>query len=137
MIIHIYDTLTVSDVQERFSKCFPLLKIEFYSKHFSLHEMPGDHYKIDPAIKLGQVRRHHNQGELELKSWYTVNRTEKDFRERFGLNVKVFRSENGGWVHTSRTGSCSLHEQEEMARHTIASIDPLVHERPEEYDELL
>ena len=136
MIIHIHDSFSLSDIQDRFSKCFPWLKIEFYSHPQSLKKSSKDENRISSEKNVGQVRHDHRQGELEIKSWYSVARVEKDFREKFGLNVQVFRKENGGWVQTSKTDKFTLHEQEKMARHAETSISPKFREQLSEYDEL-
>lgn len=136
MIIHIQDSLALSDIQDRFSKCFPLLKIEFYNKPHCLKKPSEEDCRINPEKNVGQARHHHHQGELALKSWYTVARVEKEFAEKFGLNVQVFRKENGQWVQTGKTDRFTLHEQQEMARHAAASISPEFREQFDEYDEL-
>ena len=108
MLVHIHDNLMVSDLQERFSKCFPSLKIEFYTKSHSLIERSGDKDWISPSKNIGQIRQNLSEGALEIKSWYTVAKVEKDFSEKFGLNVQVFRSENGEWVSTCKTNKLTF-----------------------------
>ena len=95
MIIHVHDNLKLSDIQERFSKCFPSLKIEFYNKRHTLKKSSSENFQINPSKHVGEIRHNHSAIEMELKSWFTVARVEKDFREKFGLNVQVFRREMG------------------------------------------
>jgi hypothetical protein len=114
MIIHIDDRLTVADIQERFEKCFPLLKIEFYrtahtwKKHSSLHDI------IDPIETIGSIRKKHEPGILDIKSWYQTGQVERDFRERFGLNVQIYRKRKDGWVQTISTDNLTLKEQSDL-----------------------
>ena len=136
MIIHIHDNLTLSDLQERFSKCFPALKIQFYTRPHALKKPSDENDMIHPSKKVEQARHIHTQGELELKSWHTVARVEKDFREKFGLNVQVFRNENGEWVQSSITDKFTLRDQQEMSRHAASSVHPQFREQLGEYDEL-
>jgi hypothetical protein len=115
MIIHIDDRYTVGDIQERFQKCFPLLKIEFYrtshtwKKHSSLHDI------IDPIDTIGSIRKTHEPGILDIKSWYQTGQVEREFKERFGLNVQIYRKRKGGWVQTISTDNLTLKEQSELA----------------------
>jgi hypothetical protein len=136
MIVHIHDNLSIADLQERFSKCFPSLKIEFYSKPHSIKKPPKENWLISPEKRVANVRHNHNEGELEIKSWYTVRRIENDFREKFGLNAQIFRNENGEWIQTNKTDKFSLHAQQEMVRHATSSIYPKHQEQLREYDEL-
>ena len=136
MLVHIHDNLMLSDLQERFSKCFPSLKIEFYDNPNSLKGSSKQHTWISPSKNVGQVRRNHSEGALEIKSWYTVGRVEKEFSDKFGLNVQVFREENGGWVQTGKTDKFTLREQQQMTRHAATSIFPEFREQLSEYDEL-
>ena len=100
-----------------------------------MEESP-EKYLLSPEKSLGEIRRNQHAGCLELKSWYTVARVEKDFRELFGLNVQVFRNENGGWIQTSDTDKYSLYQQYEMACHANNSISPKFDEQLGEYDYL-
>jgi hypothetical protein len=122
MIIQIHDSLPVSQVQERFSKCFPFLKIEFYTRPLGPGEASSENYLIHHSRKIGEIRDEANEGCLEIKSWFTAGHVEKDFRDLFGLNVQVFRKENDDWIQTTRTDCYSLYEQNEMsclAEHSI------------------
>jgi len=136
MILRIYNNLKISEVQERFSLCFPSLKIEFYSK--SHHPQAGNNEKdrISSEKKLGDIRKKRNEGIMEIKSWETVEETEQRFRNLFGLNVQIFRKENGNWIQTTRTDKFTLYEQVNMsskAEHQVFSSNK---EQLDEYDYL-
>jgi hypothetical protein len=136
MILQIHDNLQVSDVQERFSKCFPYLKIEFYTRAHHIGDETPEKFMVDRNKRIGEIRRNKNAGCLEIKSWFTVSRIEKDFKELFGLNVQVFRSENDEWVQTSKTDNRSLLQQTEMARHAERCLTPKYSEQLGEYEYL-
>ena len=98
MIVHIHDNLRVLDLQERFSKCFECLKIEFYKQpHPDKNKLISD-YLIHPEKSVGEIRQNKNEGDMEIKSWYTVGKVEKAFKENYGLNVRIFRKKNRGWI---------------------------------------
>jgi len=105
----------VSEVKERFSKCFPRLKIEFYSKPHHFGEQSPEKYLIDTSKKIGEIRHSYQEGCLEIKSWDTVATIEKDFRKQLGLNIQIFRKENEGWFQTSNTDKYNLLQQSEMS----------------------
>jgi hypothetical protein len=136
MILQIHDNLLISDLQEKFSKVFPCLKIEFYSKPHNIKKESSEAHKISSDKRIGDIRRNSNEGFLEIKSWVTVSQVEKDFRKQFGLNVQVFRKENGAWVMTSKTDGYTLSQQNEMSCYADHSIVPKYKEQLGEYDYL-
>lgn len=99
MFLHIHDRMKIEEVQERFNDCFPALKLEFYTKPHK-HPHPSDEVDKLPGNEwIGNVRRQHANGPLEIKSWYTVARVESDLRHFFDLNVQIFRcTAEGDWV---------------------------------------
>ena len=103
MILYIDDHKTISDLQEKFSECFPSLKIEFYSKRHHYNESSSSEHLISPGEIIGDIRTKHDHGDMTIKSWYSAEIIERDFNEKFGLNPKIFRKENNTWIHVSPT----------------------------------
>ena len=136
MLLHIYDHLLVSDLQEKFAECFPCLKIEFYSKPHHHGEKSTDENRIDPSRKIGNIRHTHNEGLLEIRSRYSTAHVERDFRKLFGLNVQVFRNEKFGWVQTSETDKYTLQQQNDMVSHVAEQIRPKYKEQFGEHEDL-
>jgi hypothetical protein len=133
MILSIHDSLTIEDLQERFSLCFPHLKIEFYKKPHRWKAYSSEKNKIDPKSKIEDIRKKHNQGELEIKSFDLAGKVEQEFRDRFGLYVQIYRNENGDWLQTTSTDSCSLNEQGAFSEHAKTSILPKSRKQIDEY----
>jgi hypothetical protein len=73
---------------------------------------------------------------LEILSWYTVARLEKEFREQFGLPIQVFRKEQGKWIQTSSTDNYTLRQQSEIAQQAPVPFSMKVRERRREYEYL-
>ena len=134
MNLLIHDQLLIEEVQERFSKCFPGLKIEFYAKPHHWKKASKEMEKIDPNSKLADIRKNHKQGTLVIQSGDTAGRVEANFRRLFGLNVQVFRNENNAWIQTTSTDNYSLKEQMEFASKAKSSIIPEAKEQLDEYD---
>lgn len=134
MLLHIHDNKLVADVQEDFSDSYPFLKIEFYEKpDFYKSTSPAIH-RISPEERLGTVRNTHEAGHLEILSWYTTGRVERAFKEKFGLNVQVFRKEAGTWIQSGSTDSYTLAEQ--TARAQQAVVFPKKKQQVTEYEYL-
>jgi hypothetical protein len=136
MLLHIDDTWTVSDVQDAFSRCFPGLRIAFCKKPPFYKEATPCTTAIEGNQRIGAIRKTHGAGYLEILSWYTVARLEKEFREQFGLPVQVFRKEQGKWMQTSSTDNYTLRQQSEMAQQAPVAFSLKLKERRREYEYL-
>jgi hypothetical protein len=112
MFLHIHDQLTLGELQDRFADCFPFLKLEFYAVGHKRFEPTDKEHLLNAWQRVGEVRKTYQNGALEIKSWYTVARVEKDLKEQYGLNAQVFRSNaKGEWVQTSVSDLLTLEEQ--------------------------
>ena len=136
MLLHIDNTWTVADVQDAFSRCFPGLRIAFCKKLLFYNEATPSTTAIDGNQRIGSIRKTHGAGYLEILSWYTVARLEKEFRERFGLPVGVFRKERGMWIQTSNTDYFTLRQQSEIAQQAPVAYSLKLKERRREYEYL-
>ena len=133
MILNIHDNLTVEDLQDRFSLCFPNLKIEFYKKPHRWKASSSEENRIDPKSRIGDIRKKRYQGQIEIKSFDLSGKVENEFRDRFDLNVQIFRNENGEWIQTTSTDACSLTEQGSFSEHAKNSILPKSEQQINEY----
>ena len=134
MIIHIHDNLTISDLQERFTKCFPNLKIEFYSKPHQYKELTAENFMYKGDELIGNLKIDFDQGELEIKSWDKAFNLEKSFRDDFGLNVQIFRNANAKWLQTSETDKYTLSELNEMSQQAMPDNPPIFGEPNDAHD---
>jgi hypothetical protein len=134
MLLHVNDRSTVSDLQDRFSDCFPLLKIEFFHTLQNWQQnIPYTLYLSSDTV-IGTIRKKHNSGVLDIKSWFKTSRVEKDFRERFDLLIQIFRNENDKWILITATDDLTLKEQTEKAQKS-ATTDCHTLNEPEEEEE--
>jgi hypothetical protein len=134
MLIHVHNNLVISEMQERFTKCFPNLKIEFYSKPHHFKELTPEIYLIGPNQKIGDIKVGFEQGELEIKSWYKAIHVEKAFKDGFGLNAQIFRNANGKWIQTSETDNYTIFELNDMSRPSPPLGVPTFGEATDGYD---
>jgi hypothetical protein len=116
MILTINDDLLVEEVQECFSKCFPDLKIEFYSKPGNYEHSVSDHDHAKPKARIGEIRNKHSSDSLEIKPSDTAGKIENSFKSLLGLDVQIFRVETKNWTQITTAGRCSLKVQQEPAR---------------------
>jgi len=82
MLLGISDNKTVSEVQDKFSECFPHLKLEFYYKRHKLNHASLEEQRVKEDLKVGDIRKKHNSGIIEIKSWHKTGDVEQQFKER-------------------------------------------------------
>ena len=121
MLITIDDSKTIGDIQEQFSLCFPSLKIEFYDTPHKWKESSSDEYLIDAAMFIKEIRKTHQPGVLEIKSYFKTGDVEQIFRKQFGLNAQIFRLEDGKWKQSTKSDQFTLAMQSQIAsRQTLS-----------------
>lgn len=136
MHIEINDNTVLKDVQNTFSDFYPYLKIEFYEKPHQKFETSRDAYRLDPASTVGQVRKTHISALLEIQPLYKVGDLERDFQNKFGFSMQVFRKEKNGWEQSAGMDTFSLKELNQLAKNSsdeyIVSDYEAGFEEPEE-----
>jgi hypothetical protein len=126
MIMAIHDNLFVEDVQERFSECFPFLKIEFYKDQSGGEKTLKQNEWIVPKSRIGDIRNDHTQGMMQIKSTDRTGQVKHWFKNIFGLNVQIFRKENNCWIGTTSTNKYSLQQQREFCELSKKCLLPKV-----------
>jgi hypothetical protein len=110
MLLYIDDNKTVGDLQDKFNECFQHLKIEFYDMKHGWSKSTLDEHRIEENRRIGEIRKNHNSGILEIKSYYKTGRVEQDFRHHYGLNVQIYFYKNNEWIQTLSSDDLTLGE---------------------------
>ena len=115
MLLYIHDSLKLRHLQDRFSLCFPSLRIEFFKRKHQWEEVCPERELLPPDARVGSIRKIHNQGTLELKSWNKVGEVEKEFYNKFGLNVQVLYRNGKRWIQTGKSDNLTIKALQEKA----------------------
>ena len=108
MLLEIDDTKTTGELQDRFSLCYPLLKLEFCKHKHGWEQVCPERAIIHDDIQVGVIRSRHDPGVIEMKSWDRVGRIEKEFYLKFGLNVQICYRSGGRWIQTGKSDNMTL-----------------------------
>lgn len=131
MIIEINDERTLEEINEKFSDFFPFLKLEFFpGPHHWYEESPGKK-KLKPGLRIGDIRKKHEQGSLTIYSWMRTGDVEQDFRRKYDLHIQVLRLHGGEWIQTVGTDKLTLKEQNELGQHTSSDAGHTADSRTE------
>jgi hypothetical protein len=115
MEIRIVPGMTVGEVKEQFSKAYPHLKLEFYSRAHSAGEGSADAHRLADDTLLAEAAGTRVRGEVHLHGNMKTATLEKELMEEFGLHVQVFRLSGKLWLQTTKTDDWTLGEQERTA----------------------
>lgn len=108
MILEIDDSKTIADLQDKFSMCFPSLKLEFCSKKHKWEEICSERNIIHRNLPIGDIRKTHVPGTIEIKSWHKIGNVEKEFSSMFGLNVQIAYKSGNRWIQTGKSDNITI-----------------------------
>ncbi len=134
MLINIDDSLSLSQIQEKFSQRYPYLKIEFFSQPHDIHRGSRKEHMINKDALIKDCRKKHNHGNLEIHPYNSVAHLEKNFEDIFGLYVQVFRKSGMVWIETTITDDWTLEKQNREAELFYKDTKARSLEEPEKPD---
>lgn len=125
MEITINDQQKVFAIQKEFSKMFPFLKLEFYSKSKKGGMAPYTELMKHISRTIAECRTIHSSGFITIQPHMTVSELVQGFRDTYGLSVGVFRKTEDTWLDTSETDELTLERQNGEAKE-LSSIERVV-----------
>jgi hypothetical protein len=130
MEIVVNKTKMLKTIQEEFQKCFPFLKLEFYSNSHRVGEGSSKKQALNNNLTVGETPQFKKDSTIEIEKSMKVSELEKAFANAFGLNIQVFRKSNNMWLQTTITDNWSLEKQNQNGKE-INTVDTTL---PEEND---
>ena len=115
MIFEIDDSKKIGDLQDKFSRCFPLLKLEFCKKKHGWQDTCTGTEFLGSELELKNIRKNHAPGTLEIKSWNKVGEVETAFYRKSGLSVQIFYKSGEQWLQTGKDDNVTLAFLQEQA----------------------
>ena len=134
MYLEINDNTPFKEIQETFSRYYPYLKIDFFRKAHKKYEASPETSRVNPITLVGDLKRTHVSGVLEIQPLYKIADVEREFRERFGLSVQILRKEKDRWEQTTGMDDFTLKDLNEFGR--SSSDDFIVSDYEEKFEDL-
>jgi hypothetical protein len=104
--------MTIAELQQAFSECFPNLALVFFSKpHEVFQSSPVKYLLTESNTPLGRFEKHPHNGAVEVYANMTVAELEQFFEQEFGLHVQVFRKSGNTWQETTLSDQLTLGAQ--------------------------
>jgi hypothetical protein len=116
MKLHIEKHMSLADVQLSFAEQFPFLKLGFFLDKNKDHAHTADEQIHNMKMSIGAIREKEVDGDLRIEGSMSTKEVEVAFRDRFGLEVQVFRKSGNTWLVTSNTDERTLNEQNASAK---------------------
>lgn len=111
--LQISDNVQLKEIKRIFNEKFPHLKIEFFSEEHAEGEASTYKSMYDEDLYLKDIRTNQNEGELSINGHTKTATFEQTFREKYGVNVQVWRKSGNMWLQTTTTDDWTLSEQEQ------------------------
>jgi hypothetical protein len=107
---------SIKKVKEDFHAKFPNLKIEFfYHGHFEGEGSPAaDMVKGD--VTVNELQSHTSDGNITYSGSMKIGDLESVVKEKFGLNIQVFRKASRVWLETMNSDNWTLDEANKHAQ---------------------
>lgn len=122
MHLEINDTTTFKEIQEAFSNFYPYLQLEFYTRGHKKYEESLDIDLVYPGKTIGDVKKTHTSGILEIRPLDTVAQVEAELKTRFGLSAQVFWNDNDVWRETTDMDDFTLKDLNVIGRNSSDSF---------------
>ena len=116
MKLLITDTMSVRDLQLAFNGLFPFLKLEFFRNRTFLEKMYPFNRLVPPHNTIGQIWKKREEAEIEINEDTRVKELEKDFMDKFGIAMQIFRKSGNLWLETTMTDNWTLKQQNEHGK---------------------
>ena len=129
MKLQINKSTTIVEIQTEFSKLFPFLKIEFFTRPREANGSLWSKYMVFNHAKtmdeVGQLKADNNT--IEISPSMTVNAFEQNLQKDFGLSVQVFRKSMGSWIATTESDSWTFAVQNEKGEEAATNIPEMIY----------
>jgi hypothetical protein len=128
MTLEINKNTTIADVQYQFSKIYPYLKIEFFTRPHEVGSASWSKYMIFNRTKtIGEIGiLPTKENSFEVDSAMSVNDFEQGLQRQYGLSVQVFRKSMGSWIATTESDTWTLAVQNEKGGQSATTINEMI-----------
>lgn len=114
MILRLNRDDTVEQVQDRFNRAYPYLRIDFFRlSEGRLAAAVRQKIARSALLRSAGLRR---DGEIRIDDTMTVAEMEKEFKRLFNANVQVSRKSGSIWLETTMTDSWTLRQQNDRGK---------------------
>ncbi len=112
---------TVQNIFDQFNAQFPYLQLEFYDHENS--SIVKSNHLISHSTLLEDLNPDLMESVFSIKPEMTVSEFEKMMKDKYQLNVQVFRKSSDIWLQTSATDHWTLEKQNGKGQRSTIDYD--------------
>ncbi len=114
MRLQVSKNKTVGELQSEFNAIYPYLKIDFYKM---VHGKPGLSIRQKlPVTALLHGGENTMDEEMEVHDSMTAGQLEKEFFDKFRINIQLARKSGAVWLETTVTEGWTLKQQNDYGK---------------------
>ncbi len=121
MLLHIFPSRLISEVQKDFNTLFPFLKLEFFRNRNYVEPDYSAQSIIPHNRKIAEGQSAITDGQIDITPQMKVIELENILNKDFSLAVQVFRRSGNLWLETTMTDNWTLEQQNEHGREISAT----------------
>ena len=127
MKIEITKASTLQHISDQFCAVFPFLKLEFYKEKHKTNEGSDVDDQLTRDTLLIKIQPDLKETYFNIDGEISVADFEKMMKDKFNLNVQVFRKSSKIWLQTTSTDHWSLNKQNGKGERSTTdyNIEPL------------
>lgn len=127
MKIEITKTSALQHISDQFCAVFPFLKLEFYKEKHKTNEGSDVDDQLTRDTLLIKIQPDLTETYLNIDGEISVADFEKMMKDKFNLNVQVFRKSSKIWLQTTSTDHWTLNKQNGKGERSTTdyNIEPL------------
>jgi glycerol-3-phosphate O-acyltransferase len=134
MELQIRADVQIADVQQQFAAIYPFLKLEFFRPGRGKKHGTAADTIVAHTCKLSDIsRKEIRPGTISFSDHTTTTELEQALREKFGLNVQLFRKSGTIWLESVTTDHFTLRQQNEHGKE-ISTTPPAAEVAAEDFD---
>lgn len=118
MHIDIHDAVSIREIRSVFTNFYPYLDIAFYRKPHELYAASVKREEYPAGTIIGDIKKTHVSGLIEITPLEKVADVEREFEERFGLSVQILCREQDHFEQTTGMDDFTLKELNELGRNS-------------------
>ena len=106
----------IKEVQQKFTRAHPFLKVEFYKERYSKNEVSEKKARLSSDKIISEQSISFKPESLDISKARRVAAVEKDFYNKFGIVMQVSRKSGNIWIETSKTDDRTLDVQNKLGK---------------------
>ena len=110
----------ISEIQWKFKRAFPYLKIEFYDHGHAWGEPNIKGYRYDPQFRLGAIiSSQSHTTNLKIDPWMKAGEVEQNLESSLGLHAQIYYRQGYSFIETAGTDDLNLDELNDIGRKSL------------------